>query len=333
MSWIQDNKFIVVLSGVTLAGAAALAFVGIRESSRYTAASERYQEATSKAESSVNLPLYPTQANRDGKAKAVADYRESVGGLQTAFGKFRPEPFQNIAPQEFTTRLKSVNTEVRAAFEAAKTTVPEAFFSGFEGYTDTLARENATGLLDYQLGAAKEMLLALAAAKPTALVNLHRPRLSEEDGTAWVGGATEAARPLPFEITFSGPEKAAREFLSALAKSDKYYYVIRTVRIANEKKTPPLSADAKFDPVAPPPTSGAAPASGPAFALPDAPAVDAAAPAAAAPAPAAPEPAAPAEPAADSGRILSQVLGNEDVQVFVRLDVLQFLPVKELPKP
>lgn len=331
MSWIQDNKFLVGLGGVTLVGAAALAFVGVQQSSRYTAASERYQEASSKAEGSVSLPLYPTTANRDGKAKAVADYRESVNGLQTAFGKFRPEPFQNIAPQEFTTRLKAANDEVRAAFEAGKTTLPDAFFSGFEGYTGALARENATGLLDYQLGAAKEMLLALAAAKPTALVNVYRPRLPEEDGTAWKPGPTDVSRPLPFEITFSGPESAARAFLSSLAKSDKYYYVIHTVRIANERKTPPLSADAKFDPIAPPPTSGAETPGTTAFALPDAPA-DPNAPAA----PAAPEPApapAPAEPAADSGRILSQVLGNEDVQVFVRLDVLQFLPVKELPKP
>lgn len=331
MSWIQDNKFIVGLSGATLAGAAALAFVGMQQSSRYTAASERYQEASSKAEGSVSLPLYPTPANRDGKAKAVADYREAVNGLQTAFGKFRPEAFQNIAPQDFTTRLKAANDDVRAAFEASKTTLPDAFFSGFEGYTGTLARENATGLLDYQLGASKEMLLALAAAKPTALVNLYRPRLSEEDGTAWTAGPTDVSRPLPFEITFNGPESSAREFLSSLAKSDKYYYVIHTVRIANEKKTPPLSADAKFDPIAPPPTSDAATAA-PAFALPDAPA-DPNAPAAPAAPAAAPEPAAPAAPVADSGRILSQVLGNENVQVFVRLDVLQFLPVKELPKP
>lgn len=331
MSWIQDNKFLVGLGGITLAGAAALAFVGVQQSSRYTAALEGYQEASGKAEDSVSLPLYPTPANRDGKAKAVADYRESVNELQTAFGKFRPEqPFQNIAPQEFTTRLKAVNDEVRAAFEAGKTTLPDAFFSGFEGYTGTLARENATGVLNYQLGAAKEMLLALAAAKPTALVNVHRPRLAEEDGSEWKPAATDVARPLPFEVTFTGPESSAREFLSSLAKSNNYYYVIHTVRIANERKTAPLSADAKFDPIAPPPTASDASAA-PAFALPGDPAAPAAPETPAAPEPA-PEPAAP-EPVADTGRVLSQVLGNENVQVFVRLDVLQFLPVKELPKP
>jgi hypothetical protein len=51
---------------------------------------------------------------------------------------------------------------------------------------------------------------------------------------------------------------------------------------------------------------------------------------AAAPAPAA-ETAPEASKAADSSRILAQVLGNEQVQVFLRLDVLQFLPAKKLP--
>jgi len=52
---------------------------------------------------------------------------------------------------------------------------------------------------------------------------------------------------------------------------------------------------------------------------------------AAAPAPA-PAPAPkPAPAAGDSGRILSQVLGNEEVQVFLRLDVMLFLPAKKLP--
>jgi hypothetical protein len=40
--------------------------------------------------------------------------------------------------------------------------------------------------------------------------------------------------------------------------------------------------------------------------------------------------AAPA--AADSSRILNQILGKEELQVFLRMDALQFLPVKALPE-
>ena len=49
-------------------------------------------------------------------------------------------------------------------------------------------------------------------------------------------------------------------------------------------------------------------------------------------APAAPAtPAAPAATKVDSSRILQPVLGDEELQVFLRIDVMQFLPVKELP--
>jgi hypothetical protein len=47
----------------------------------------------------------------------------------------------------------------------------------------------------------------------------------------------------------------------------------------------------------------------------------------------APDPAAPPAPEVDTSRILAQVLGNEELTVFVRFDIATFLPSKELPKP
>lgn len=327
MSWIKDNQFIAVLGGITLVGAAGLIVFGLQGSSRYQAALDSYTELSNQANTSESLELYPTTSNSQGKRKAVVEYRDAVTGLQNDFGKFRPATLESIPPQEFTNRLKLANTEVLTAFEQGKTTVPGQFFSGFETYTGTLAREGATGILNYELGASKELFLALAKAAPSQLYNVYRQRLPEEDGTAWTAPANEVARPLSFEVSFKATEKAARDFLSSIAKSDQYYYVIRSLKITNEKKTPPLVTDAKFEapPAAPAPET--APSAG--FVLPG----DAAAPAAEAPAAAAPE-AAPVEPApADTGRILSQVLGGEEVMVFVRLDVLQFLPAKELPQP
>ena len=130
-----------------------------------------------------------------------------------------------------------------------------------------------------------------------------------------------AARTFPLEITFVGPEKSAREFLSSITQPENQFVVIRSLRITNEKKDPPRTADAKFDkPAAPAKAGAAADAFAGGFVLPG---DDAAAPAAV--------PAEEAPKAADTGRILAQVLGNEQVQVFLRLDVLQFLPAKKLP--
>jgi hypothetical protein len=40
----------------------------------------------------------------------------------------------------------------------------------------------------------------------------------------------------------------------------------------------------------------------------------------------------PDKPAPDSSRKLIQVAGGEQINLFLRIDVLQFLPAKELPK-
>ncbi|MCX8496659.1 MAG: Amuc_1100 family pilus-like protein [Akkermansiaceae bacterium] len=320
MSWIKDNKFMVALGGGTLVGAAALIFWGMQGSSRYQAAKDEFDAAAAEAAGFESLALYPKLENQASKRKALDEYRKSLGTLQSAFEAFRTKELKNATPQEFANSLLAVNTEVREAFGASGALVPEPFFAGFEKYKTSLAPAKITGVLDYQLTSIKKVLLALAATKPTELKNLYRPSLPEEDGQAYTPGASDAARSFPVEITFVGPEKSAREFLSAITKPEDQYVVVRNLRIINEKTDPPKTADAKFDA---PAKKEAAPAdafSG-GFVLPG---DDASSGAAAGTSKPEPKP-------VDTSRILSQVLGSEKIQVFVRLDVLQFLPVKKLP--
>ena len=322
MSWIKDNKFVVALGGGTLAGAVLLSFWGMRGSGRYQAAKEEFDTAAAEASGFESLALYPKAENRDGKRKALDEYRRSLASLQTAFEPFRPKEIKNISPQEFTTRLLAANTEIRKAFNDGGIKFPEAFFVGFEKYQTSLAPKDTTGVLDYQLAAIKNLMLALAQADPSELKNFYRPNLPEEDGQTYTAGSSEAARPFPLEITFVGPEKSARQFLSAIVKPDNQYVVVRSLRVSNDKKDPPRATDAKFDkPAAAKESAAPADAFSGGFVLPGE-----------EPAPGAPaEPAKPEAKPVDTSRILSQVLGSEQVQVFVRLDVLQFLPVKKLP--
>ncbi len=322
MSWIKDNKFIVALGGGTLVGVAILYFVGSGGATRYDEAKAKYDEAASEAAGYEKLPLYPKPENRDGKRKAIDEYRKSVDSIQTAFEKFRPKDIKNVSPQDFTTNLKAADAEIRKAFEDAGTTVPEAFFSGFERYKTSLALGNTTGLLNYQLGAIKNILLELAKAKPSEFRNLYRSSLPEEDGQAYTPPADAVARPLSLELTFMGPENSARLFLSSIVKPENQYVVIRSLRIMNAKKDPPRAADAQFEKAAAAKPAAAEGAFGGGFVLPGDEAKPAAAPAA---------PAAASSDRPDTSRILAQVLGNEQVQVFVRLDILQFLPAKKLP--
>lgn len=328
MTWIKDNKFLTALLGGALVVVVLLYLVGAKARARYDLAKQDFDTAAGEASTFERLPLYPRAENRDSKNKALAEYREAATGLVAAFDAYRPKEIANVSPQDFTNRLKASDNEIRKAFEDAGTTVPEPFFCGFENYKTSLARSNATGILSYQLDAIKDLLLALAKADASALNNLHRPPLTEEQGGEFKAEPDQPARPLPLEITFTGPEKSLRSFLTAITKpGGKHYFVVRSLRVTNSKKEPPRASDAKFADAG---SSAGAAASADLFSgfiLPD----EGAKPAEEAASPATPAaPAAPAAPASGT-RILSQVLGNEQVQVFLRLDLMIFLPAKPLP--
>jgi hypothetical protein len=319
MNWIKENKFLAALGGGTLLGVIVLFLVGSHGAGNYTEQKEKFGAAADEAKGYESSALYPKTENKNQKEKALSDYRQSTESLQSAFVPFRPTEIKNISPQEFTDHLLQAEKDTKKAFEDAGTIVPEAYFVGFERYKTSLADGKTTGILDYQLNSIKNLLLELAKAKPTELRNLHRPLLPEDEGQAFVAPDTMVARPFPLEITFTGTEKAARQFVSSIVKAENQFLVIRSLRVTNAKKDPPKASDAQFEkPAAAKEEAGAEPFAG-GFVLPG----EEPAPADAAP--------AEAPKAADGSRILAQVLGTEQLNVFLRIDLLQFLPAKKLP--
>ena len=361
MSWIKDNLFGVALGGITAVAAGGLAYWGFQGSTRIDTASARFQAAADEVSTLSRAPLSPSAANRDGKRKAIGDYRVSVASLQEKFLVFRPKEIVNIPPSDFGTRLLEISGKARKSLETAGVKCPPNAL-GLEQYTSKPAEQGATGILSYQVSAAAALADMLAEARPSAIINIHRPQLVEETGGKYTPAENEVARPLPMELTFRGSERAAREFFEKLANDKQYFFVVRSLRVSNQNKKGPTAAEAKFAPNKPsagldspfPGTDGGD------FVLPpDLPAADgdkdkkpaaspvkpavkpggrpalppAAAPVAPAPAPA---PAAPAAPRA-SRQILKQMVGNEELTVWLRLDVLLFhdgiaLPGAE-PKP
>lgn len=335
MSWIQENRFAAGLGGITAVAAAGLIFLGVKAGGSYNLAKEEYAAAADAVDSMEKDKLYPNDANLKAKKKAVEDYKESVADLQKAFDKFRAATPPNIEPDAFTENLLKTRDAAAKAFADVRPNpveVPPEFLLGFEAYAGSPARKDATGILTYQLGAISELATNLAAAAPAKLLNIHRPALEEEDGKTF-DAKGKSYRALPVEISFNGNEASLRKFLSSLDDSEKYYFVVRSMRVINEKTKAPTAADGNFateeGEAAPEGGGAAADPFGGAFVLPgeeEAPADKPADGEAPADAPAD----APAEaPAGDDGVILQQVLGSEKINVFLRIDILQFL---EAPK-
>ena len=315
-----------------------LYFLASKWGTQYAETKAGFDEAYLGVNTAEGIPLYPTADLRDGKSKALTEHRAALGDLTKLFDVYRPEKTENISPQAFTDRLLAANEQVTTAF--GETSLPENFFLGFETYRSQLAKPDATGTLLHQMDGIKAALMGLAEARPSALLKVLRVAVPEEEGGNFQPGSNDVARFFSCEVTFKGSEQSARNFLNALGTTNSHYFIIRTISIKNQRETPPKVADAIFEPSATA-EAAVAPADpfGNLFELPDA-AQQPAAEQAAAPAGddsvtenAGSDPVAPVAPVADSSRILAQVLGNEDIIVFVRFDISMFLPTKELSKP
>lgn len=329
MNLFKSNPFVSALAGITLVVCGALFYLVSRAGSNYDEAKAQFDEAYAAVGVSESIDLYPTDQNRDGKRKALGEYRQSIADLRGLFDKFRAARLDNVSPQGFTDQLQSATAETTKEFASAGSELPDGFFLGFEDYRTKLAQSDATGVLGYQLGGIKHALLGLADARPSKLIRVFRQPIPEESGGNFQPAANAVSRNFAFEVTFKGSESCARKFISHLGKTDTNYYIIRCIKIVNERDTPPKVSDATFEK-----SAAAADATAPTpfgdFQLPEA--VEAA-PAGEVPAGGEAAAPAPVVEEVDTSRILAQVLGSEEIIVFVRFDLAMFLPAAELPKP
>lgn len=312
----KEKKFIGILAGITVLIAGGLYVVAGQGSSRYTAAKDEFDSLSGEITNMQRLALFPSQQNLQAKQTELDKYKAEADQLATKLQAKRPKEMVNTDPQTFTNTLVKTADATLKAYSTVG--LPKGFYLGFEDYVSTPAQGNATGILGYELTAISEVHAILAAAKPAQLLNFYREKLAEEKGETYTPPAGAGYRALPFEISFSGPESSVRAFINGLQSSKDHFFVIRSMRLVNEKQTGPKASDVEFDakPAAAAGAAGdAAAAFGEAFVLPGD----------SEPAPAEPKKdEAPAAPEADTSRILMQVLGAEKVQAFFRIDLLLF---------
>ncbi len=327
----QEKKFTGILVGVTVLCAGGFYAMASKSTTRYDSAKEQFGSVTADINSMQSLSLFPTQQNLQAKQKAVADFKSEATQLAAKLQEKRPKSLDNTDPQTFTdTLVKTADASIKVYADAGLTTdaakggLPKGFYLGFEDYVSTPAQGSATGILTYQLSAISEVHALLAAAKSVQLLNFYREKLVEEKGGVYTPVPDSHFRALPFEISFCGSESSLRDFINGLQSSKNHFFVIRSLRVRNEKQEAPKASDANFSTKASNSEEGSAAGgifdSADAFVLPDE------------SKPADEPAAAPAAPELDTGHILQQVLGKENVQVFLRVDLLLFNAPAEVVK-
>ncbi|MEM1083476.1 MAG: Amuc_1100 family pilus-like protein [Verrucomicrobiota bacterium] len=330
----QENKFPIVLGAVTAVAVGGLAYWGMSSSKKYDTAKSDYTDRVAELKRLTSGPAYPSPENVSAKEKAVSEYRASIDGMQKSFDKFRAPKLENVGVDDFGDALRNAREEFVAKFEKAGTEIPEGSHLGLGVFTRETVDKNDTGVLLYQLGAFKDLFGKLADAKPAKVLNIFRPRLPEETGGKFEPGG-KTFRPHTIEVVFTGREESLRQFLASLDDSENYYFVVRSMRVKNEKPVPPNAKDARFEAPKPAAVEEANPFGEGGFVFED----DTEEDSEERTEEGTEEEVVEEEPveeepveAGDSSQILKQVLGDELIQVFMRIDVIQFLEPRPLTK-
>jgi len=260
MNWIKQNKFEAMLLLVVVVIAIGIFMFGNSQGAAYEEDLSRFEDANSRVTQHESAAPFPNDAHVDDRRAQVTAFQGDVEGLQKSLVAFHPAEFSKISPAEFTTRLNETSEKLKALY-GDKIEFPEQWQAGFEAYTSSPPKDQATDFLSYELVAMEWIFTTLAKAGPSALLNVYRPKLPIETGASMepeAPGNSRARRSrskvaskpyykLPLELTFRGKESTLREFLSALAGSKEHFVAVRSMRVSNSNPNAPSESDAEFD--------------------------------------------------------------------------------------
>jgi len=261
-----------------LIGIGVLGFELFNASSAYDDASDNYAKASAEYSRLRHLVPYPNKEN----LAAYDEQKQEAAGVINAFEadlSTKEFPSEPLSPTEFQDKLKASVTAVRTKAGENNIKLPEKFYLSFDKYETSPPSNEAAAPLGRELKGIEwvvNQFLAHPATQVQAVVSLLRADLPEENergsksgrsggggsggsgpGAGGPGGAVKPGqggggggsgrRDLvkyhPFDIVVSCKPAALREVLKTITGSQApQFYVLRQIRIRNEKEKGPQKA-------------------------------------------------------------------------------------------
>lgn len=196
MTWFKENKFLAGLILITTLVAALLVFFGMGSGKKLETVKADIEAAKADLKKKKSLDPFPTIENAKAKEESLKAVIKSANEAREKLIAFRPAKLDNVSGKEFSENLAETVDKVKELFPG-EDGLPNGFHLGFEPYAVGLPKEEATGVLTYQLGAMEYLFNELAQAGVQEVMNLHRAKLPAENGEPWpdaVGGKP-GARP------------------------------------------------------------------------------------------------------------------------------------------
>jgi hypothetical protein len=324
MTWFKENKFVAGVLIVTLLGAGVLGWLLLGAKGKYDESAANFDKQATELKRLETAPAYPDKTNlevleeqRLKQVSLIEDLQKSLAATEF--------PLEPVTPTVFQDQLRAAVTALLSKPGVMQT--PKGFYYGFEPYQTALPPPDAAPLLLRELKAIQQIfqiMLDKAGGRVQAVTSFTREALPEESGkpaqpvkpaVPLKPGQKPApvveplVKPHPVDMIFIAEQRAVAEILNALAANKQQFYITRYIALHNTNERPPprdataaapgaaVAPEANVLPVAPPP--GTAPAA----------------------------PGAPGVPGVPEKDPI--ILGNEKVEVTMRLEIVDFAP----PKP
>jgi hypothetical protein len=302
MNWFRENRFLGAFLIGFAVGVIAVTWFFFSAKSDWDEASERFKNASTELSRLERLAPYPNPDNLRKMKAHAEDYASALGKLKDEL-KMRAAPVAPMAPNEFQSHLRVAMNSVADKARANKVKLPDKFYLGFDEFASALPNESAAPLLGQELVQIEWLMNGLLDARVEALSVFRRSPLPEERGTAALPTATPAAGAKPnaaattapklfernaVELTFLSTPAAARKVINQIAGTSQQFFIIRELRVRNEKDKGPARETGGETSTAP--------------SIPS------------------PSPAAKAPPAA----ALNFIVGNEKIETTAKIEIVRF---------
>lgn len=254
-----------ITSAICISGAAAFVWHSSQEShaailllEKRSAEINRYRNATPPPSGEQLKQLQQQFTSLESKYRALND---KVGALD----KF---PVQSVSPQEFQKALNERVQNLQKKAEKNSVALPpdkdqsteNYFYLGWSDYKSKPPSPESAPALLKQLQVAEHLFSILLDSTPLAIkkIRLYKPETpapapapQPKPSTGTKSDPKNAATTSPdntpspiqatqgYELSFSARPESLREFLNAIAKEEKAFFVTRSLRVTNNKEKEP----------------------------------------------------------------------------------------------
>ena len=303
MNWFRENPFWSAF--LAIAGGAFLLAAGLLwwTKGSYEDAMASYRESAAEQTRLESSNPYPSAANASKMKTYLDNYKAALDKLKAEL-KTRMLTEAPLAPNEFQTRLRQAIIRTAENARNNRVKLPANFFLGFDEFVSALPSPEDAPALGQELSQIQLLLNTIIDARVDAITAFHRiPHPGMTPAAGPVSAATPRAPPKAspgpklieertVEFAISASPTAGRRVINQIAAENEQFFIIRAIHVKNQKdKGPPRENAGPTTPIPPPVpvVAGAGPA-----------------------------------PAATPAGPLNFIVGNEHIDLFARVELLNF---------